>query len=324
MLVMALTPVKKSIPGFIPIRLSTIRPGQRLTMNVYIPVGNPATKFGLAGDDVDEFQIDKLKARKINKIFIREEDELKYRNYLEDVISEAENNQAIAMEERASTMASSAESAAQEVIDNVDNKDIYLESFKKFERFGTFLKAYQAGLGVLLNDIGSRPPDHMIHSTHCAALALALADKMELINSEAKRASLIGGALLMDIALEQNQVPFGDLADLSPEHQKIYNEHPTLGAKLLGDKDYVDQNVTNIVLQHEECDNGSGFPRKLMRKDMDPYARIVAFCNLFVRYCHKASGDKKEAMKAFTMNEIGRFELDLIDLSKKVFAENAK
>lgn len=321
---MALTPAKKSIPGFLPIRLSTIRPGQRLTMNVYVPVGNPATKFAVAGDDVDEFQIDKLKARKINKIFIREEDELKYRNYLEDVICEAETNQAIAMEERASTMASSAESAAQEVIDNVESKDVYLESFKKFERFGTFLKAYQAGLGVLIKDIGSRPPDHMIHSTHCAALALAIADKMNLINSEAKRASLIGGALLMDIALEQAQVPFADLEDLIPEHQAIYKDHPSIGARLLGDKDYVDQNVTNIVLQHEECDNGSGFPRKLTRKDLDPFARIVAYCNLFVRYCHKAGGNKSEAMKAFTVNEIGRFELDLIDQTKKIIAEHAK
>jgi HD-GYP domain-containing protein (c-di-GMP phosphodiesterase class II) len=68
--------------------------------------------------------------------------------------------------------------------------------------------------------------------------------------------------------------------------RKQYELHPFFGMKIL-EKHKSFQNVAEIVYQHHERLDGSGFPRKLMRGEIHPGALIVSVVNTFHNLYHK-------------------------------------
>lgn len=294
-------------------------------MDIFIPLRSKAVKFSIKGFPLDQTQIEKLRAFKFSKVLIRQEDETIYRSFLEESIEEAESNTSAPIEARTETMAAASENAAQEIIEKPESKEVYQQSYKQFERFGAFLNSYEAGAAMIIKNAGLSPPDYVSHGAQTATLSLVMAEKLGLLKQAWRKSSLIAGCLLHDIALEQGNIPLGEEALLDDAQKLKWRSHPSDGARILGDKDYVDRQVIDIILQHEECGgNGTGFPRGLKSKDMDAIARVVAIANRFDHHCIKAAGDKKLASKNFMVEELGKYDFDLVELLQKTVSDICK
>jgi len=70
---------------------------------------------------------------------------------------------------------------------------------------------------------------------------------------------------------------------LTPEEFEIIKLHTTIGAKILeSDPRFLTLKVGKIIAeQHHEKWDGTGYPYGLKGKDIHPYARIVAICDVF-------------------------------------------
>lgn len=92
------------------------------------------------------------------------------------------------------------------------------------------------------------------------------------------------GALLHDIGLcEMPSIIHTHKQNLQQE--SLWKEHPRYGyyfAKEAG----LSENITNMILNHHECWNGSGYPRGISGEDIPIGARIIAVCETYDRLLH--------------------------------------
>ena len=313
---------KVSMPGHSPIRISTLRPDSILAMNVYVPVSGRPVRYGAVDETFDSSRLARLKTFGLNKVWIREEDESNYRKYLTDILTEAESNTKMAMNERTAAVSSAAESAAQNILERPEDKSTYLSSLEHFERFARFLKNNQGSFKEILrlSEITTQE-DYITHGVQVAALSLFLVEDLKLIRDEKHQTSIITGTFLHDIGSEVEGLPRVDSKEMDEAQLKLWKQHPQKGAEILNNKDYVDKQVMDIILEHEEIPNGTGFPRSLTQQKMDAVSVVVSLANCFDHYSQKFKNDKATAQKEFTKDYLGKFDLKYIEIVGRFIKE---
>jgi putative nucleotidyltransferase with HDIG domain len=126
--------------------------------------------------------------------------------------------------------------------------------------------------------VETRDPYTAGHERRVAELATAIAAEMGLAG-EALEALRLAGTI-HDIG--KIAVPAEILAKpgrLSEVEFNLIKQHPESGFEILGDIDF-GRPVAEIVLQHHERLDGSGYPRALTGKEILPEARILAVADV--------------------------------------------
>lgn len=312
------------IDGYHSIRTSTLVGNRRLAMDVFVIIEDRAVRYGAEGEILDEDRYQRLRKFKLNKVLIQESKESVYRGYLEEMLDSVEKNAKIETSLKAQMLTAGAESAAEEVIQKVEDKDIYQDAQLQFERFARFLQKHDGGLKEVLRLSGTVAGDYVCHGVQVAALSVFMCEKLKLIQNEAHAKLISTGCFIHDIGAERTNIPLvADKSQLTPEQLKTWQTHPTKGLEILSKLDHVERQVMDIVIQHEEIPNGSGFPNKLVRLKMDPVACVVSLANRFDHYSTRFRGDKKAAMAKFFIDEMGKYDLDQMELLKKVITEQS-
>lgn len=143
------------------------------------------------------------------------------------------------------------------------------------------------------------------HSLHCGAVCCLTAKRMGW--SDARRRSLVGAALTMNIAMIELQ---GQLAVQStpptPEQRANIQSHPTRSAKILRDGGITDPEWLQAVEQHHETPDGEGYPAKLT--DIVEAAQMLRHVDIFAaKICARASRPavfpNQAAREVFTENQ---------------------
>lgn len=309
------------VEGFVPIRISTLHAEKLLPMDIFLPVNGKAVRYAASGQDLGRDRLSRLKGYLYSKVLIRSEDEARYRGFLESIMKEAEDNKKINLSERTQTMAAGAEVAASELIANAGSKDVYDRSSAQLERFGNFLKAYDGSFLEIFRQSGTKENDWMFHGAQIAALAYLLAEEMGVVKAAQLTKPFMTGCFIHDIALEQAGLPQILHSELSPEQKKVWEQHPMDGARYLGDKNHVDRLVLDIVMQHEEIPNGSGFPKGLKGNQMEPLVIAVSLANSFDHYSLRFKGDKSAAIKTYMMEELGKYDFEHVQKLQKIVSK---
>lgn len=91
------------------------------------------------------------------------------------------------------------------------------------------------------------------------------------------------GGLLHDIG--KKEIPRAILEkkriEMTAEEVHLYETHPQRGVDILEKIPTVPTDVLQIIIQHHECCNGFGFPRRLTKQHIHPMARLVSVANEF-------------------------------------------
>jgi len=119
------------------------------------------------------------------------------------------------------------------------------------------------------------------HSMLLAHISCALASKMEW-SSDTTYQKLTMAAFLHDITLKNQELAaIGSLKELAAKESqfaadeiKAYKEHPNLGAEIARGFQEVPPDVDQIIMQHHERPDGSGFPRGLNGARIGPLATV--------------------------------------------------
>lgn len=100
--------------------------------------------------------------------------------------------------------------------------------------------------------------------------------------------TIILGALVHDIGKTQLPDKLSNRSGyVNPEDQALYQSHVQLGYDLIKSLVGLPREVTLILVQHHEYNDGSGFPLHLNESKINNYAQIVAFADMFDTLAHE-------------------------------------
>jgi len=132
--------------------------------------------------------------------------------------------------------------------------------------------------------------DQHNHALNVAVLALVLAKSLDMTYEDANQLGV--GAIFHDIGKFEIPDRISKKTDpLSKAEISLMQQHPAMGAKFATDIGMSAQ-IIQIILQHHECMDGTGYPAGLKQDKIDRLARIVAVANLYDNLCNPLDTSK--------------------------------
>jgi HD-GYP domain-containing protein (c-di-GMP phosphodiesterase class II) len=125
------------------------------------------------------------------------------------------------------------------------------------------------------------------HSISTSIFSILLA-KASGINSAALLQKIALGGFLHDIGISQLSFRPYEKESLTDEETEEMERHPIFGKEMLDGMKGISNDVLEIVLQHHETSDGSGFPNGI--RQSFPPAQIVALANTFSQLSLKHPG----------------------------------
>ncbi len=297
-----------------PIRVSTLRGDQKIDFDAFVKINEKMVLYLRRGDSFEGGRLKRLKEKKLKNLFIINDDEPRYRSYLQTNINSAyDSSSSKDLQNRVEIIQGDQQSHVEEVYERPDDKAVYLETKDATGKYVEFLtQNAQGALSVLKIENADKNLAH--HGVTVGTLAVALSQKLNMTDQKTIQ-FLTLGSFLHEIGLQDSNVNYGQpISMLSKEEETIYRNHPQSGINRLKDGTHFDPQVLKIILEHEECIDGSGFPRKLMERQLDPLSIMVSTCNALDRLVTFEGVPKPDASKKLMIEHVGKHPLKQIQI----------
>jgi len=155
------------------------------------------------------------------------------------------------------------------------------------------------------------------HGRRVARLACAIAQEMSYSDADIKHIHF--AAIVHDIGkIKIPQEILNKRGALDDNELTIMRKHPELGYHLL--KDIKPESiVAEVVLQHHERLNGSGYPFGLHAKDINPVTRIIAVADvvdtMISPQVYRSTLTIDEALQEIQQNSGLLYDSEVVDVS---------
>jgi putative nucleotidyltransferase with HDIG domain len=164
------------------------------------------------------------------------------------------------------------------------------------------------------------------HSERVTKLALKIGRALALTREELDNLHRAG--LLHDIGKIGTPAELIDKSDrLTHEEQKIVNEHPSIGERILEPIEAYAE-IVPIVRQHHERFNGKGYPEGLAGETITLGARILAVADVYDALSserpYRKAMDPDEALRIIEENSGSHFDPAVVEAFFKVLEEDRK
>lgn len=197
-----------------------------------------------------------------------------------------------------------------------------LEAIKQsVSRFG---KDADVLMKVMLTLIEMNDPKLTLHQQRVAILANDIGERLGLSSHELKVLNMSG--LIHDVGkvVIPTSILYKQSKLMDSEYDLIKN-HPTIGFDLLKTIDF-DASLAQIVYQHHERINGTGYPNGLFSKDILPLSKIICVADVL----EAMSSDRPfrnaqfmdTAIEEISINKGILFDSDVVDTCLEIFSEN--
>lgn len=297
---------------YVPIRVSTLRGDQKIDFDAYVKINDKFILYIKTGDSFEGERLQRLKAKKLKKMFIAPDAEQKYRSYMQKNIEMAyDMGSGKDITTRAEIIQGNQQANAEAVMEDPGNAEAYQTTKDAAGKFVQFLEQEQQSLSTILN-IKNVDQNIAHHGVTVSSLAVSLAKKLKL--QDPKQLQLLSlGALLHDFEHFSSGLAINRPVEQMTEAEvKVYKQHPLLGAQKVQDKKHFDPSVLRIIAEHEEYIDGKGYPAGLNESKMDPLSVIVSPCNMVDRLITFEGVPRKEAVRRLMITAVGRYPLNYI------------
>ena len=248
-----------------------LKEGMKIASNVYDSDDNIIIDMGSI---VTKSTIELLKRKYITTVSVVELIDNKYQNNFDNSIKNQLNKKVIIEEVNNTTMekTKNAYNIAKNngTVDFIELKkdvDIMLNSILENREAHSYLA------------ILKRKDESIYkHAVDVAALSAITAIEMNLTKADISNIML--GALLHDIGKVLVQEYLLNKKNLTADEINILKRHTTHGYKL-AKRDNLEDNIADIILEHHEKYDGSGYPFGKGNRDIGLYSKVVSIANKF-------------------------------------------
>lgn len=304
--------------AFTPLRITTIKPMRSINFDLYIFFKDTFLKYIESGRQLEETHLDKLRKQKVAKFYITDDDEPNYQQFLDGILMEALDSDEMSVDEKVEL----AEGAASTAVERLQNDPNSKSAYKMTENAANSLRKIVAknpdALKKLFGKKAAANDSLIKHSLNVSAIATKLGEVMGL--SEIELDNLATAALVHDIgvtklAKNDTHLFLKPRKKFTPDEKRIYNLHVRDASTLLNGKTYINKEIIELVVNHEETRSGSG-PQKLLK--LTPSIEILSLCDSFDLRMTVDNMTPKDALKDITINELGNYTLEIINKLKEV------
>ncbi|MBF0360286.1 MAG: HD domain-containing protein [Oligoflexia bacterium] len=284
------------------IQILDLLPNQVLNFDIfiYLPTNNKYVKYINANDAMDFDQLQRLKFKKINELFIKKDDLEKYNRYV------SSNVRALLNTGNEESKHKAVKVAAELIINSIDtlssDSDILEWNNNCVELIKTVIDdiVQTDDISTAFNkisDLLSKEPTLANHSLIVSSLGVIFA--MSLGNSAPRTLTEIAyGGLVHDIGLSELPAKVSEkyfnCEEMTLAEKALLKEHPKKGVILL-QKNIKSKNITDnvlkIVFEHHENVCGKGYPLGLSYDDLSYLPKIISIAD---KVSFKMSSIKKE------------------------------
>lgn len=303
---------------FTPIRINTIKPLREINFNLFIFFQDQYLLYGPKGSAYDEEKHKKLKKQKIAKFYIAVSDEKEYQKYLDALLEDSLNSSETPLEEKVALV----QDVSMSAVESLQKDPSSEKSFRMTRKAASNIKKLITENPAALKDMFTKKVDeHDIvikHSLNVCLLATKLAEAMKL--DEEVISEITIAALMHDVGIVQLPEQAVDLFkrpknSLNHEEKKLYKDHIDITNKMLGEKPYISPKVIELITYHEEVLSGDG-PFKL--KKLTPAIECLSLVNCYDKKILTSGLSPKESLREMMVDELGNYQLELLNLFKKV------
>lgn len=170
---------------------------------------------------------------------------------------------------------------------------------------------------VVMHLMGDHPSqDHaQCHVINVSVLSMLLGREARISHEEMKMLGL--GCLFHDIGKVKVPAQLLQKATRSPAEEALYRRHAEFGADIMQRVAEFPAAARDVILQHHEAVDGSGYPAGLTGEHLSRIAKILAITNCYDNLCNDQPATAMtpaEAISHMFKNLQGQFDVELLKI----------
>ncbi len=267
---------------FFPVTLSSLKTDTVIGCDIYLLVSdNGRSNYVLycKGDTAFENEKRELLVRKnINRLFVGNEDQKKYSEYLETNLQHILSDEKVQPEEKAKIVYGTATTMLKDVFKEPVHKNIVRSQTFAYKMIDYILRDGRAAYNLL--KITSHDYYTYTHSVNVATIGSLFAKNIGLNEKDMK--SFCTGMLLHDLGKTKvSSSILNKKGQLTDEEFGRIKMHPEMGAEILRESGSGFKDEYLVILQHHENCDGSGYPYGLKKEEIHYVARLVHIIDIY-------------------------------------------
>lgn len=268
------------VSKFIPIAKETLKSKEQYPYNIYRKVDEQIFSLLLPKNKPFEkcsqyFSIEQNNAR----FYIKNEDKISYQTYIQIHIKELLEDSEISIDSKSKLLKEIATDTINELFESeVTSKNLSKVNTLINSKVELLLKEENAMDAML--KVTSYDYYTYTHSIDVAIYAIGFGAYLKLTKEEL---ILLGkAAILHDIG--KKFIPHDIITKdgkLTQKEFSLVQKHPTFGVKILKKNGENNETLLEVIEQHHEKCDGSGYPKGLKTDEINKLAKVISICDIF-------------------------------------------
>ena len=320
--------VVMSDENFAKIKIDEFYSSQAVLYDIYIKLKEDKyLKILHAGDTFSKDRIDKYKnEKKIDTLYFHTSDRRKFIQYNNYLAKKLISNKAVPTYNKVNQLKNVSEKFINEAY-SVGMRPQVLEQGREVCENVYQLIETQSDLYTVLKSFQNFDPNAYAHSFLVVLYSTAIIKQFEW-QSKTTIETTAMACMFHDIGKILLPKEFIDLSpkDMTPEQLEIYKTHPEMGVKVVETSRAINNSVKQIILQHHEAYDGTGFPFERKGNKILTLANIICLVDDFVHIMMDDKLQPTEALRKILTNKLGikRYNSILIEKFINVFVDPDK
>lgn len=270
--------------------------GSQFNFPIYLKLNKSKfIKIAHKGEDIIYPQIQRFIQQGISSLYLESKDFIEFINNTNDLKNIILKNDKISNSKKLKFTKKVLDIVSQYEYQNMFSRELFNYSYETLENIIVLLTSSSATYR-LLDLLSTKFPSLYSHSVATSLVSIALC-KQNGWHKQSTILSISTAALFHDLGKKDWSEDFlsTPLRLMTDEQLEKYKKHPEVGAKILEENNIDNQVTLQIILQHHEFCDGTGFPESLTKNHIFPPSRLVCLADEFTKQLHGYPNKEKSS-----------------------------
>lgn len=320
--------VSQTDEDFTAVRIDEFYSSQAVLFDVFVKLGSGRyVKILHAGDMFSKERIDKYKVEKgVEFLYFHKKDRRKYIQFNNYIAKKLIHTKNISGNTRFNQLKNVSEKYIEEIHTQGMKPQVIEQGKEIVSNIYSFVEK-QDDLHKLLKEFSAFDPKAYEHSFMVSVFAVAIIKQFEW-QSQVTIESTALACLFHDIGKMKLPKEINELrpVEMNDEQMELYKKHPEFGVEMVENNRMISNSVKQIILQHHEAYNGTGFPYGIKSSKILTLANIVCCADDFVHIMIDEDLTPTDALKKMLVNreQVARYNSLIVENFIKVFVDPSK
>lgn len=320
--------VNESDSEFTQVKIDDLYSGKPVLFSIYIQLSNNHyVKILHEGDTFSSERINKYKDEKgIEYLYFKNTDRKKYIKFTNHLVNKLAHGHTIDGKTKVSMLKNASEKFLEEICTEGMEPAVLDEGSAVCKNITEVIECEES-LHLLLRDFTDFDPQAVSHAFAITFFSSVILKQLKW-NSKKTVDTMSMACMFHDLGKTQLSPELLDIrpSDMTPEQLAEYKTHPTVGSDLLLKEKHIHSSIRQIILQHHEYYDGSGFPNGSKGSQISNLAKIICLANDFVHTVTDHGLTPVEGVKKMLSNEsaVKKYDPKIMENFMHAFIDPAK